>query len=129
MRKYDDKLVDELIGIVERFNFGMGQEEGGLTLQSMKVVAAALKPKPAKFYVLPEWDDFRKGRTEEYGSVHLENGKGVIEEMEYNSLRNLTATDKPMVHFPKGREWSRDDFESIRIAWATAKGNSSRDGI
>jgi hypothetical protein len=108
MNKYDDKLVDELLSQLEGY-------EASLTHGAIEAIKS-LKPKPAKFYVLPEWEEFCKGKTiDSYCQRVLGcgfNGE-YITVKQYNAIREATATDKPMVRIPKGSEWSPDDLSAL----------------
>ena len=75
-------------------------------------IAADLRPKPAKFYVMPEWETLVYPNTKA-DVVLVNDDRDVVYKSIYNALRNLTATDKPMVHIPAGKDWSFEDTSDL----------------
>jgi hypothetical protein len=101
MTEYNEKLVESLIGMVENFRFKIGESLSCEDLHIMKATAAALKPKPAKFCMIPEWcgianvegvTTYCKDYSGEYGSASFMGGVGFTKD-QYNAIREATAID------------------------------------
>jgi hypothetical protein len=109
MSKYDGKLVDELLGAIDAANMNG-------TNSRVDCAIKALKPKPAKFYVLPTWGDFVMANCatsipNAVASFFMDGYE--VSHHVYHAIREATAPEKPMVHIPAGDMWSEDDLREI----------------
>ena len=103
MTQYDPKNVEALIEAAKQVtDFLNGRNlQSDMALnkkRNLEIAIAKLKPKPAKVYVLPEWEKFRL-KYQYYGNedVALIDNKdsSTIYKSTYEKLRELTATDTP----------------------------------
>jgi hypothetical protein len=108
--KYDDAKVEALLNL-------LGKDFTIFSVELSEAIAA-LRPKPTKFYIMPTWDDFCVGKQVVEGgeivafmttdSIGVSFGGSI-----YNAIREITASDKPLVHIPAGSEWNNDDLRQI----------------
>ena len=101
---YDPAKVDALLNSLDGLDRGLPSH--------VLSAIADLRPKPAKFPVMPEWETLVHPNTKA-DVVLVNDDRDVVYKSIYNALRELTATDKPMVHIPAGKDWSFEDTSDL----------------
>jgi len=117
MSKYDEKLVDELLNLVEQCK--ATSIANNPVFNVLVRYAEDLKPKPAKFYVIPEWDGLANGPIQKHTwSVLVSRAATLFEDKAlWDAIREATATDKPMVHIPSGKDWCDENIATLRYCF------------
>ena len=105
---YDPAKVDALLNSLDGLDRGLPSD--------VLSAIAALRPKPAKFYVMPEWETLVHPNTKA-DVVLVNDDRDVVYKSIYNALRELTATDKPMVHIPASDDWDQREINALNNVW------------
>lgn len=99
---YDPKDVDALIEAVKNSYHLTGDNEVGRAI-------SALRP-PKKYYTMPE---LSKVKFTEYGMPKAQFAGVILNDFEYNALREATASDKPLYNIPPADEWSDAELSVV----------------